>query len=63
MNTQEMRAECNLWLHSLLGSEDLVSDWWVLPNRAFAGQSPDEVWQRDPKRIYQYLAHAGNTEG
>jgi hypothetical protein len=60
--TYNLKNECDWMLKSLLGSE-LVAEWWQRPNRAFDGKTPSQIWEIDPEKVYQYLAHAGNAEG
>jgi hypothetical protein len=45
----------NRILHALLGSEELVKQWWASPNRAFDDISPIEMWDRDKDRVKNYL--------
>lgn len=63
MNLHQMRTECNLWLFTLFGSAELVSDWWNRPNRVFSGATPESIWATDPSKIYQYLVNATDSEG
>jgi hypothetical protein len=46
MNTKQ-KSVINSWLHSMLGSDDLVARWWNSPNRAFNGRTPQELYDRD----------------
>jgi hypothetical protein len=63
MNTDiqlsKMKRECNGYLISLIG-ENNVDEWWNKKNKAFLGATPHEVWQTDPKKVYQYLVTAGD---
>jgi hypothetical protein len=63
MNTDiqlsKMKRECNGYLDSLVG-ESNVDEWWNKKNKAFLGATPHEVWQTDPKKVYQYLVTAGD---
>lgn len=40
-----VKTEINRWLWSMLGREQLVYDWWHGANRAFDGQTPEQVYQ------------------
>jgi hypothetical protein len=54
-----MIDECNRLLVAMLGSEELVTKWWVSPNKAFENQTPESVFQADPYKVYSYIgAHA-----
>lgn len=39
------KVQINRWLHAMLGREQLVYDWWHGANRAFEGQTPEQVYQ------------------
>lgn len=38
----------DLLLFLLLGSTDLVQQWWVSPNKAFDDRMPKDVYYQDP---------------
>ena len=42
----------NAMLLSLLGNPELIAKWWSTPNRAFEGQCPQDV---DEKQVKNYL--------
>jgi hypothetical protein len=44
-------------LKALLGSDELVQQWWARPNKAFEMATPDELWQTPSGRnhVYSYL--------
>jgi uncharacterized protein (DUF2384 family) len=44
-------------LKALLGSDELVQQWWASPNRAFDGEIPDDLWTTNSgqNRVYSYL--------
>lgn len=44
-------------LKALLGSDELVQQWWARPNRAFDGEIPDDLWATNSgqNRVYSYL--------
>lgn len=39
-----VRSQLNRLLHSLLGSHELVDQWWEGANKGFEGRSPNEVY-------------------
>ena len=45
----------NRILHALLGSEELVKQWWASSNKAFDDMTPSEMWDRDKDRVKNYL--------
>jgi len=49
------REELNQHLYALVGSESLVKQWWITPNRNWKGREPEEIWQRDPKEVISYV--------
>ena len=54
-----MDPTINQQLRALLGNEELVSQWWTSPNRAFGLLTPCEVWieqPQGPERIRQYVS-------
>ena len=42
-------------LHALLGSNELVKQWWASPNKAFDEMTPIEMLNRDEARVKKYL--------
>lgn len=58
MNDVVTKPPLNRILFALLGREQLVHDWWNSANRAFDGQTPEEVYQSGPEgraRVRDYL--------
>jgi hypothetical protein len=49
------REELNRHLYALVGSESLVKQWWMTPNRAWQGREPDEIWACDPEEVISYV--------
>lgn len=56
-------AYLNSCLFSMVGSNDLVRDWWEAPNKAFKGKRPYEVYlfeHQGREIVASYiLAHCG----
>jgi hypothetical protein len=42
-------------LLSLLGSPELVTQWWTSPNEHFKLDTPQQVWNTDPKAVAAYI--------
>lgn len=54
-----MDSQINQQLRVLLGNDQLVSQWWASPNRAFDMLPPQTVWTEQPQgpeRIRQYVS-------
>jgi uncharacterized protein (DUF2384 family) len=55
MKTIDEKA--NMILKALLGSDELVQQWWARPNKAFEMQTPDDLWhtKSGQVKVYNYL--------
>ena len=42
-------------LKGLLDSDELVSLWWNSQNRFFGYETPAFIWEREPKRVINYI--------
>lgn len=49
------KSELNKHLFALVGSDQLVAQWWMTPNRAWQGREPEEIWARDPEEVIRYV--------
>jgi hypothetical protein len=49
------KHELNDVLYRMLGSEDLVSQWWHTPNKFWEGDTPYQVWTQDPLAVERYI--------
>ena len=49
------REELNRHLFALVGSDQLVQQWWSTPNRNWRGCEPQEVWARNPDEVIAYV--------
>ena len=52
---EKIKTALNECLMAMLGSEQLVSDWWKSPNKAFDMQTPNQVWEEDYDRVRSYV--------
>ena len=50
-----MVPRINLVLLSLLGSHELVNQWWTSKNKAFDGQTPEKMFAKEPERVINYI--------
>lgn len=55
MVKQLTKQTINIALKAMLGSDDLVTRWWTIPNKAFNNKKPDDVWEYDPKAVASYV--------
>jgi hypothetical protein len=49
------KHELNDLLYRILGSEDLVAQWWHTPNKYWDGSTPYHVWTQDPQVVERYI--------
>lgn len=59
MSNTIIKHELNRVLLALLGNSDLVDRWWDSPNRAFEGETPNQIyWSSDEgrQRVANYIA-------
>lgn len=56
-----MEYNLNELLLSIIGSQELVEQWWATPNKAFDGEIPDDIFHSDRKaEVVSYiLKHSG----
>lgn len=54
-----MYKRSQLLLLALLGNKNLCEQWWNSPNKAFDLQTPKQVWDTEPEKVYGYLMHYG----
>lgn len=53
-----IKLPLNRILFALLGKQQLVYEWWHIPNRAFDNKTPDTVYQsgaQGRKQVADYL--------
>jgi len=56
-----MRARCEALLVAMLGNE-LAKEWWNGANRAFDGDTPEQIYSTDPAAVYAYLMRSAEGE-
>jgi hypothetical protein len=55
---QEFRNIADQLVASMVG-EQLVTDWWASPNRAFDDRTPEQQWAKGSDQVVFYLmSHA-----
>lgn len=51
---QLMRRRCDTIVLSMIGVDQSLN-WWNSINNAFDGETPNEMFEKDPERVYNYL--------
>jgi hypothetical protein len=49
------REELDRHLFALVGSDSLVKQWWLTPNRNWRGREPQEIWDHNPDEVIDYV--------
>ena len=49
-----MRQSCESMILSMVGAE-AAPKWWNGKNYAFDGNTPNEMFDKDPARVYSYI--------
>ena len=47
--------EVNKLIIEMTGSPDLANVWWTSPNQAFDGETPKNVWLKNPEAVQVYV--------
>lgn len=50
-----LMTDLDRMLISLLGSTTLVDQWWKSQNLAFGLLTPEEMFDKDPMRVFGYV--------
>lgn len=58
---KNMRAKCEALLVAMLGI-DLAVKWWSSPNKAFCGDTPEQIYSVAPSTVYAYLMKSAEGE-
>ena len=56
-----MRARCEALILSMVGRE-MVNKWWISSNRAFGGDTPEQMYNVAPGAVYDYLMRSAEGE-
>jgi len=51
----KIKNHINVALMAMLGSQELVSRWWISPNKAFDMMTPLEMFDRHAEVVYNYI--------
>lgn len=56
LTLEQLRQRSEMMVVTICGQQ-AAPQWWASPNKAFNMYSPQMMWQKDPKLVYQYLMH------
>jgi len=60
MTPEVRRARCEALLTAMIG-KDLAERWWTSINKTFA-MTPEQMYSKDPDRVYAYLMRTSEGE-
>lgn len=49
------KERINVYLYKMLGSDELVTQWWHTPNKYWDGRTPAAVFVDDPQAVARYI--------
>lgn len=55
IDKNRLKARIDAALMAMLGSEELVRNWWLGDNARFGLKPPLLVWEHDPLAVYAYV--------
>jgi hypothetical protein len=61
MSPKNMRARCEALVTAMVGKE-MAPKWWNSPNRAFGGDTPEQIYSVAPSAVYAYLMKSAEGE-
>ena len=61
MTPENMRARCEALVIAMVGKE-LAPKWWNSPNKAFGGDTPEQIYSVAPSAVYAYLMRSAEGE-
>jgi hypothetical protein len=56
-----MRARCEALVTAMVGQE-LADKWWTGSNKAFGGDTPEQIYSVAPSAVYAYLMKSAEGE-
>ena len=56
-----MRKRCEALVTAMVGKE-LAEKWWTGPNKAFGGDTPEQIYSVAPSAVYAYLMKSSEGE-
>lgn len=61
ISPSNMRARCEALVIAMVGRE-MADKWWNGPNRAFGGDTPEQIYSVAPSAVYAYLMKSAEGE-
>lgn len=61
ISPENMRARCEALIVAMVG-KDLTDRWWNGVNRAFGGDTPEQIYSVAPSAVYAYLMKSAEGE-
>ena len=61
ISPENMRARCEALVTAMVGKE-LAEKWWNGPNKAFGGDTPEQIYSVAPSAVYAYLMKSSEGE-
>ena len=56
------KNKCDVLLIAMLGTTELVDQWWKSPNKAFNNNTPEVAYYVEPKEVLSYLMRMSEGE-
>lgn len=61
ISPENMRARCEALVIAMV-SKELAEKWWNGPNKAFGGDTPEQIYSVAPSAVYTYLMKSAEGE-
>ena len=61
MNKELMRQRCEALVVAMVG-QNLANKWWTGSNKAFDGDTPEQIYSVAPSAVYAYLMKSAEGE-
>lgn len=61
ISPENMRGRCEALVTAMVGKE-LTEKWWNSPNKAFGGDTPEQIYSVAPSAVYAYLMKSAEGE-
>lgn len=60
MDIKKLKIDCHIMVISMVGKQ-LAREWWDRPNKFFNMKTPNEIWENNPKAVYDYIVCCANN--
>ena len=61
ISPENMRARCEALVIAMVGKE-MADKWWTGSNKAFGGDTPEQIYSVAPSAVYAYLMKCADGE-